>query len=104
MIQKRSNKLLDQVANVLKAHPEITSVQIEGHTDNQGKPDYNKDLSQRRADAVRTYLVKKGVDADRITAIGFGQEKPVAENTTKAGKAKNRRVEFKIIGAPWIQK
>jgi outer membrane protein OmpA-like peptidoglycan-associated protein len=103
VIQSRSNRLLDQVANVLKAHPEISNLSIEGHTDDQGKPAYNKDLSQRRADAVMAYLVKRGVDAGRLQAIGYGQDQPIADNVTKVGRAKNRRVEFKIVGAPWVQ-
>jgi uncharacterized protein (TIGR03382 family) len=103
LIQMRSNKLLNQVARVLAAHPEITKIQIEGHTDNQGDPVYNKDLSARRANAVAAYLVKKGIASDRLDAKGFGAEHPVEDNATKKGRAANRRVEFKIIGAPWVK-
>ncbi|MFL5347472.1 MAG: OmpA family protein [Hyalangium sp.] len=93
-IQKRSFKLLDQVAKLLTEHPELAKVRIEGHTDNAGKPQANLALSQRRAEAVREYLIKKGVAAERLEAKGYGQEKPIAPNTTAKGRATNRRVEF----------
>ncbi len=87
-----SAKVLDQVAESLLAWPEV-KVEIGGHTDSSGNDALNKKLSQARADSVREYLIGKGVAADRITAVGYGEEKPVADNTTKDGKAKNRRVE-----------
>ena len=93
-IQRRSFKLLDQVAKVLNEHPELEKVWIEGHTDNVGKPDANMKLSQRRAEAVRDYLVKKGVAPQRLEAKGFGQERPIAPNTDAKGRATNRRVDF----------
>jgi outer membrane protein OmpA-like peptidoglycan-associated protein len=93
-IQARSFKLLDQVAKVLKEHPELEKIWIEGHTDNEGKPDANLKLSQRRAEAVRNYLIKKGVEPQRLEAKGFGQERPIADNKTAKGRATNRRVEF----------
>ncbi len=96
-IQKRSFPLLDQVAEILKAHPEFSKLQIEGHTDNVGKPDKNKKLSQDRANSVKDYLVKKGVEAERLTAVGFGDEKPMADNKTPAGREANRRVEFNAV-------
>ena len=83
---------VDALAGVMQQYPDL-NVTIEGHTDNVGKDAYNKKLSQRRADAVKAYLVKKGIDANRLTAIGYGEEKPIADNATKAGKAENRRVE-----------
>jgi OOP family OmpA-OmpF porin len=83
---------VDALAGVMKQYPDL-NVTIEGHTDNVGKDAYNKKLSQRRADAVKAYLVKKGIDANRLTAIGYGEEKPIADNATKAGQAQNRRVE-----------
>jgi outer membrane protein OmpA-like peptidoglycan-associated protein/tetratricopeptide (TPR) repeat protein len=74
-------------------------IEISGHTDNIGSKDYNKNLSQRRANAVKDYLVKKGVDARRITAIGYGEERPLASNDDeKEGRELNRRVEFKVTG------
>jgi outer membrane protein OmpA-like peptidoglycan-associated protein len=96
-IQKRSNALLDNVAQVLLVHPEIPLVQIEGHTDDVGKPEKNKKLSQDRAESVRKYLVSKGVAENRLRAVGFGQEKPAQGNETPAGKEANRRVEFNIV-------
>jgi len=69
---------------------------IEGHTDNTGNYDSNKRLSQSRADAVKTYIVNKGISASRLTAIGYGSDKPVASNKTSAGRQQNRRVEFII--------
>ena len=97
IIQRRSYKLLDNVAAVLAAHPELTSVQVEGHTDDRGSDRYNKSLSQRRAEAVVVYLTRKGIDRARLTALGYGEEKPIADNKTKTGRAINRRVEFKIM-------
>ena len=93
-IQARSNALLDQMAKVLTQHPEIVKVSIEGHTDDSGAAETNRTLSQQRAEAVRDYLVKQGVPAERLEAKGFGSERPVQPNTTKEGKAANRRVEF----------
>ena len=71
-------------------------MEIGGNTDNTGKPDANMKLSQKRADAVKAYLIKKKVDESRLTAVGFGQDQPIADNATKEGRAKNRRVEFKV--------
>jgi OmpA-OmpF porin, OOP family len=96
-IQKRSFPLLDNVASVLGTHTEIAKVRVEGHTDNVGKPEKNKKLSQDRAASVKAYLVKKGVADTRLDPIGFGQEKPSSPNDTKEGKEANRRVEFNIV-------
>jgi large repetitive protein len=103
VIENRSNALLDEVARVIIAHPEVTKVRIEGHTDSQGNDAYNKDLSQRRADAVKVYLTKKGIVEGRLEAIGFGEEQPKADNTTKEGRAANRRVEFTLTGAAGVE-
>jgi OOP family OmpA-OmpF porin len=84
--------LLDQIADALKNDPAITA-EIHGHTDNVGTNAYNQTLSVKRANAVLTYLTKKGIAASRLKAIGFGEEKPVASNKTKEGRAQNRRVE-----------
>ncbi len=96
-IQGRSFDVLNQVASVMKANPQITRLQIEGHTDSRGKDSYNQELSQRRADAVQTYLEGRGLEPTRLTAKGFGEETPIADNETKVGRAENRRVEFTIL-------
>ncbi|MDY7225555.1 OmpA family protein [Hyalangium rubrum] len=100
IIQRRSHKLLDNVASILKSHPEIEKVRVEGHTDNKGNEAANLDLSQRRAEAVVKYLVSRGVARERLEPKGFGQTQPIADNVTERGRSKNRRVEFKIAGAP----
>ena len=88
--------LLNQVAQVLNDFPKMR-VSIEGHTDNVGKEVMNMRLSQRRAEAVRDYLVAKGISPDRLEAVGYGPTKPIASNKTVKGKAKNRRTEFRIV-------
>lgn len=97
-IQERSYGLLDSVASVLNAHPEIARIRVEGHTDDRGSAGYNKDLSQRRAEAVRQYLLGREVATERLEAVGYGEERPVASNATSRGRATNRRVEFTIVG------
>ena len=77
-------------------HKEIKKVNIEGHTDNTGVAAKNLALSQKRVDVVKAYLAKKGVDASRLTVTAFGDTKPAADNKTAAGRAANRRVEFKV--------
>jgi outer membrane protein OmpA-like peptidoglycan-associated protein len=95
-IQARSYALLDEVAAVLTSHPALR-VRIEGHTDDRGGGAANRDLSERRAAAVRAYLVDRGIAADRLAAQGFGEAQPIADNRTEAGRASNRRVVFAII-------
>jgi OOP family OmpA-OmpF porin len=94
-IQPVSFRLLDEVAEVLKTYPTM-QVMVEGHTDAVGSASKNLRLSQDRADAVRVYLVGKGVPPERLTAMGFGKERPLESNQTKAGREVNRRVEFTI--------
>ncbi len=96
-IQARSFDLMDELARVIVAHPELKRIRVEGHTDNVGNPARNKKLSGERAKAVVAYLVGKGVEADRLVALGLGEEVPIAENTTEDGRSKNRRVEFIIL-------
>ena len=72
-------------------------VEIQGHTDNQGDPNFNRLLSEKRAQSIKDYLVKKGVPSDRMTVKGYGEDKPVADNKTETGRAKNRRIEFKVL-------
>jgi OOP family OmpA-OmpF porin len=94
-IRPESEPLLDEAANVLAEFPGV-KIAIVGHTDNVGTEDFNLDLSRRRAEAVKAYLVKKGVDADRITTDGKGPNAPIADNATEEGRAQNRRIEFEI--------
>ncbi|MDP4274390.1 MAG: OmpA family protein [Bacteroidota bacterium] len=96
IIKPASFPILNQVVAVMNEDPEY-NLEINGHTDNIGTPAHNMILSQKRADAVKAYLVKKGINAGRLKAQGFGQTQPVADNSTAAGKAKNRRVEFKVV-------
>jgi outer membrane protein OmpA-like peptidoglycan-associated protein len=96
IVGKSSFRTLDVVVGILKNRPE-TRVRIEGHTDSKGEREHNLKLSRRRAEAVRRYIVDKGVDGDRLEAEGYGPDKPIADNETKAGRAENRRVEFHIL-------
>lgn len=91
-----SYPILDEVVRLLQVSTEIRLVSIEGHTDNQGKVDYNQKLSEDRAASVMAYLVSKGIEASRLTATGFGMTKPLQSNDTEAGQQRNRRVDFKI--------
>ena len=94
-IKKKSFALLDKIALIFIENSNYV-IEVQGHTDNTGKAEVNKKISQQRADQVMQYLVKKGVPAERMTAVGYGQDMPIADNSTKAGRQKNRRVEFKI--------
>jgi outer membrane protein OmpA-like peptidoglycan-associated protein len=95
-IKSDSFGLLGQVAAVLADHPEIARVAVDGHTDSRGGDKANVNLSERRAISVVTWLTEHGVDARRLEARGFGPRRPIADNKTDAGRAKNRRVEFQI--------
>jgi outer membrane protein OmpA-like peptidoglycan-associated protein len=96
-IRPVSYPILNDVVEVLKRNPQITKLRVEGHTDWVGSDAYNQGLSQRRANSVRQYLIKKGIAPDRLVAVGYGEKKPVADNTTVLGRAKNRRVEFTVL-------
>jgi outer membrane protein OmpA-like peptidoglycan-associated protein len=88
-----SFKILDEVAGVLVDNPKIT-LEVQGHTDNVGADAYNMRLSQARADAVRAYLVARGIAAARLAARGYGFHQPLVPNSTDANRALNRRVQF----------
>jgi OOP family OmpA-OmpF porin len=92
-----SDGLLFEVRDTMNAHPGIVKLRIEGHTDSVGDPGYNRDLSQRRAEAVTVWLVAHGVDGNRLYSVGFGEAHPIDTNTTEAGRHNNRRVEFHIV-------
>ena len=96
-IQRRSYGLLDSVASALSNAKFITKVRVEGHTDGRAEDDYNLKLSQSRSEAVKAYLVKKGIDGARLEPQGFGESQPVAPNDTEENMAKNRRVVFVVL-------
>jgi outer membrane protein OmpA-like peptidoglycan-associated protein len=96
-ILPKSYELLDNVGRVIRDHQEIPKILVEGHTDSDGSEEYNLDLSKRRAASVMRYLVGAGVAASRLESNGFGEGQPIDSNDTEEGKAKNRRVEFKIV-------
>jgi len=93
IIREESKPVIDQIVQMLKANPEL-KLSVEGHTDNTGNPASNKTLSEERAKSVVTAIVSQGIFSDRLSSSGFGQEKPVADNSTVEGRAKNRRVEL----------
>jgi outer membrane protein OmpA-like peptidoglycan-associated protein len=92
-IKPEAQGTIDQIAALMNGHADL-KIGIEGHTDNVGTPASNKTLSEQRAKAVMTAVVAKGVAAARMTAVGWGQEKPIADNRSEDGRAKNRRVEI----------
>jgi outer membrane protein OmpA-like peptidoglycan-associated protein len=91
----RSRPTLEELARIAKACPEVL-IEIEGHTDAEGTPERNARLSKRRAEAVAQYLAEAGVDAERLSAIGYGETRPVAPNDTAGNRARNRRIEFAV--------
>jgi outer membrane protein OmpA-like peptidoglycan-associated protein len=94
---KESYEVLDEVTDILLEHKNI-KIRIEGHTDDVGGAEFNRKLSQARAESVRNYLVDWGVEPERMLAEGFGSRRSIAPNDTEAGRAMNRRVQFTIIG------
>ncbi len=95
-ITKGSFRVLDAAVKVLKDYPDL-KLEIGGHTDDVGDAESNKQLSQERAQAVKDYMIVKGIAAERVRAVGYGQEKPLIERKSKKARAKNRRVEFQLI-------
>ena len=96
VIKPESDSLLNEVAKAMTDHPEIKRVRVEGHTDNVGSAEYNKKLSQQRAEAVVKWLSSHGIVAERLTAQGKGKDTPLVPNDTELNRALNRRVEFHI--------
>ena len=91
-----TDPVLDEVVQIMKAHPEMIRVRVEGHTDKSGRAKYNQGLSERRAKTVKEYLISHGIEASRLTSKGFGMTRPIATNKTEEGRARNRRVEIQI--------
>jgi outer membrane protein OmpA-like peptidoglycan-associated protein len=95
-IQPDSESILEEIADVLRAHGELTFIEIQGHTDDVGSPEHNLRLSEERAQAVRGALVRLGIDENRLRARGYGKEKPLLPNANAQNRAKNRRVQLMI--------
>jgi OOP family OmpA-OmpF porin len=92
-IKDESMPIIEQMVELMQTSPDL-KVEIQGHTDNVGTPEANMKLSQERADAVKKALVERGIAAERMSAVGYGDTKPVADNSTEEGRAQNRRVEL----------
>ncbi|MBF0188382.1 MAG: OmpA family protein [Magnetococcales bacterium] len=92
-IRPESARVLEQTALILKDNPDV-NVEVQGHTDNVGNADFNEKLSDKRATAVMEYLVNLGIDANRLSATGYGMRRPAATNDTAYGRSRNRRVEI----------
>jgi OOP family OmpA-OmpF porin len=97
IIKPKSFPSLNDLAKLLVAHEADWTLKLSGHTDNEGTPEKNMVLSEKRANAVKNYLVKKGVKPEQIRTEWFGQTMPIADNATPKGRQKNRRVEMTII-------
>ena len=97
-VTKDSEGVLMEVAEAIKSRKDVLKVEVQGHTDDSGNEEYNLDLSQRRANAIRTWLIERAeVPADKLVAKGYGFSRPIADNRIKTGRARNRRVQFVII-------
>jgi outer membrane protein OmpA-like peptidoglycan-associated protein len=97
-LKPEAREKLAKVSGILLAYPDL-KVQVEGYTDNVGTDQYNQTLSQQRADAVRDYLISQSVNAGNVTAVGYGMSNPIADNSTAAGRAQNRRVNLVVSGS-----
>jgi outer membrane protein OmpA-like peptidoglycan-associated protein len=95
-LKPESNEAMDRLLALLASNDKI-KIEVNGHTDDVGNDENNMKLSQDRANAVRDLLIRRGIEPERIRAIGYGESKPVASNSTSEGKAKNRRTEFIIL-------
>jgi OmpA-OmpF porin, OOP family len=96
-ILEDSYPVLDAVVRILRRQEDIRLMRVEGHTDSVGNANANLRLSQARSESVRDYLVRNGIAPERVQAIGYGEERPVADNSTDEGRALNRRVEFNVL-------
>ena len=97
-VKPQFQPVLSRVSHSIQQYPD-TVVQIEGHTDSTGSASFNQTLSENRADAVRSYMAQRGVESNRLIAVGYGASRPVADNGTPQGRAQNRRVEVLIVPA-----
>jgi len=91
-----SEVVLEQLKLFLDENPQVTKLRVEGHTDNVGQPGDNEKLSGERALTIKKWLIDKGIAKERLIAVGFGEKKPIADNSKEEGKAQNRRTEFRI--------
>ena len=94
-IKPQAGAILDRLAAFMNEN-KASRVNLAGYTDNVGTEAYNQALSERRVNSVRDYVVKKGIENSRVSGQGFGESKPIADNKTAEGRAKNRRVEIKV--------
>jgi OOP family OmpA-OmpF porin len=95
-LRPEAKVILNEAAALLQKHERVV-VEVAGHTDSVGTDQYNQGLSERRANSVRDYLVEQGVRASRLTAVGYGENRPVATNDTADGRQENRRVELVVL-------
>ncbi|MEA2695751.1 MAG: OmpA-OmpF porin, family, partial [Myxococcales bacterium] len=95
-IRPSSFSLLKRAVQVMKDYPTVR-IEISGHTSDEGKRDFNMKLSKERADSVKAYLVSAGIEENRVSTVGYGPDKPIADNKSKGGKEKNRRIEFRLV-------
>ena len=102
VLKAESVRILDDVAATLMSHPELTLIEVQGHTDDQGADEYNIGLSQRRAETVRNYLIAQGVEGGRLIPKGFGETQPLQPGITEDAREANRRVAFKIVRGPKV--
>lgn len=103
VILEKSFPILQMVANIFTANPWVKRVMIEGHTDDRGNDAFNLQLSQRRAESVKRFLIEHGVEPERLGSAGYGETRPVAPNKSAKNRAKNRRVDFVIVDPPQSQ-
>jgi OOP family OmpA-OmpF porin len=95
-IRPHSYPILDGALAVLKEYPDV-ELRIAGHTDSQGSPERNRELSLARAESVASYFTSRGIERDRLQTVGHGPDKPIADNGTRDGRQRNRRIEFEVI-------
>jgi outer membrane protein OmpA-like peptidoglycan-associated protein len=96
-IRPESTAILDEVAKILELHPELELVEVQGHTDETGTPEFNRQLSLHRARAVRSWLLGRGIAEQRLSARGLGADVPIDTNQSEQGRSRNRRVEFHVL-------